>query len=124
MGLDLKAMETNEFTGSKVAAITFTGKLQKADYHRFIPEIDRLIEERGKIRIFLQLVDFRGWSAGALWEDVKFDVRHFDDIERLAVVGEHQWEEGLTHFAKPFTKAEIRYFDRRKIDEARKWIRS
>ena len=124
MGLDLKPMETHEFAGSNVAAITFAGKLQTPDYRKFFPEIERLMEEHGKTRIFLQLVDFRGWSASALWEDVKFDVRHFDDIERLAVVGDHKWQKGMPSFAKPFTKAEVRDFDRGQIDAARSWIRS
>jgi len=33
--------------------------------------------------------DFQGWDAGALLEDVKFDVKHFSDIEWLAFVGDN-----------------------------------
>jgi hypothetical protein len=56
--------------------------------------------------------DFHGWDAGALWEDAKFDLKHFADIERLAFVGEKKWEKGMAQFCRPFTKATIRYFDR------------
>ncbi len=31
---------------------------------------ERLIGEHGKIRILLEMHDFHGWEAGALWEDV------------------------------------------------------
>jgi len=28
---------------------------------------------------------FKGWTAGALWEDTKFAAKHFNDIDRIAV---------------------------------------
>jgi hypothetical protein len=69
------------------------------------------------------LHDFKGWTAGALWEDTKFAVKHFNDIDRLAVVGESKWQEGVTLFVKPFTSADVRYFEMEEIDQARQWIR-
>ncbi len=32
--------------------------------------------------------DFHGWDLHALWDDVKFAIRHCRDIERVALVGE------------------------------------
>ena len=40
--------------------------------------------------------DFHGWDAGALWEDIKFDLKHFSDIERVAMVGEKKWQKGMS----------------------------
>jgi hypothetical protein len=60
----------------------------------------------------------------ALWEDIKFDVKHFADIERLALVGESKWEAGMAVFCKPFTTAKIKYFDESKAAEAQEWIRA
>jgi len=57
-----------------------------------------------------------------VWEDTKFAVHHFRDIERLAVVGETKWQEGMTVFCKPFTTATIRYFDHSKASEASDWL--
>ena len=37
------------------------------------------------------MTGLHGWDAGALWEDIKFDIKHFADIERLAMVGEKKW---------------------------------
>ena len=67
---------------------------------------------------------FHGWEAGALWEDIKFDMKHYRDIERLALVGESKWEKGMSVFCKPFTTAKIRYFDSKDIDEACEWIKA
>jgi hypothetical protein len=47
--------------------------------------------------------DFHGWTAGALWQNIKFDAKDFSDVERLAMVGETKWQHGMTVFCKPFT---------------------
>ena len=52
----------------------------------------------------------------------KFDVKHFADIQRLAMVGDRKWEHGMAVFCKPFTTAKIRYFDEHEADQAAEWI--
>ena len=49
-------------------------------------------------------------------------MKHFRDIERLAVVGETKWEAGMAAFCKPFTSATIKYFDHTKAAEAKTWL--
>jgi hypothetical protein len=73
--------------------------------------------------MLVQMHEFHGWELGALWEDVKFDAKHFTDIERLALVGESKWEAGMAAFCRPFTTASIKYFDHSKEAEAETWIR-
>lgn len=106
----------------KILEIHVTGKLEKNDYERFLPRIESLIRAHGKVRMLLYLHEFRGWTVGALWKDIKFDMRHFNDIERLAIVGESKWQEGMAVFCKPFTTAEIKYFDHDQLPAARQWI--
>ena len=106
----------------KILVIKLTGKLAKEDYEQFAPEVDRLIKQHGKLRMLVQMRDFHGWTAGALWQDIKFDLKHFRQIERLALVGEKTWEHGMATFCKPFTTATIRYFDRSEAEQAEEWI--
>ncbi len=106
----------------KLLHVKATGKLTKQAYETFVPEVNKLIEEHGKLRILFELHDFHGWTAGALWEDLKFDWKHWRDIERLAIVGESKWEKGMAVFCKPFTTAKVRYFDRSQLDEAKAWL--
>jgi hypothetical protein len=87
-----------------------------------VPEFERLVRQYGKLRVRFDMTGFHGWDAGAAWEDFKFGVTHFADIERLAMVGEKKWQYGMATFCKPFTKATIRYFDQAHAAEARKWI--
>jgi len=97
------------------------GELSRADYEMFVPLMEKQIRQQGKIRLLVTLHDFDGWDAGALWEDLKWDANHFNDIQhiqRLAIVGE-KW---MTGFCRPFTTASLRYFTPAKLDQAREWL--
>lgn len=117
------AVELREEAAGKIMIINLSGKLTKEDYQHFIPEVERAIQQQGKVRMLVRMHDFHGWTAGALWEDLKFDWKHFSDVERLALVGETRWEAGMAAFCKPFTRATIRYFDISKADDALPWLR-
>jgi hypothetical protein len=106
----------------RILVIKLTGKLTKNDYEQFAPEVERLIKQHGKLRMLVQMHDFHGWTVGALWQDIKFDLKYFRQIERLALVGEKTWEHGMATFCKPFTTATIRYFDRSEAEQAEEWI--
>ena len=118
------SVELHEEADGKILALVISDKLTKEDYQQFVPAVERLIKKHKKIRVLCQMHDFHGWQMSALWEDIKFDVKHFADIERLALVGHSKWEAGMAVFCKPFTLAKIRYFDESKLAEAQEWIRA
>jgi SpoIIAA-like len=115
-------VEFKEELNGKLLDVRLTGELVKEDYEKFVPAVDRAVQQHGKIWMLVETHDFQGWTAGALWEDTKFALHHFRDIERLAVVGETKWEQGLATFCKPFTAAVVRYFDHTRATEARNWL--
>jgi hypothetical protein len=115
-------IETPENQG--LLTVKVSGKLTAENYETFVPKVEEMIERNGKLRIMLLMENFHGWNAGALWEDTKFAMKHFNDIERLAMVGDKKWEKGMATFCKPFTRAKIQYFDISEIEEAKKWATS
>ncbi len=115
-------IQVHEEDGGKIVVIEVSGKLVQADYEHLASEFERLVRRHGRLRVLFEMSDFHGWDASALWEDVKFDVKHFADIERLAMVGDARWQHGLATFWKPFTKATIRSFDHADTAAARKWL--
>ncbi len=122
MTMGFHEIQVEETPVGKIVTLTIKEKLRKKDYEEFVPQLESLMQDGSKIRLMVELDDFQGWTMGALWEDTKFATRHFNDIERLAVVGEARWEKGVTLFLKPFTKAQVRYFDIDNIGQARRWI--
>ena len=117
------AIRLSEEKDGKILNIHVFETLAKADYEHFMPEFERLVKKHGKLRILFDMTEFHGWEVSAFWEDIKFDIKHFADIERIAMVGEKRWHKGMALFCKPFTKASIRYFDQKDLEEARDWLR-
>jgi hypothetical protein len=115
-------IQFNEESGGKILAVHVSGKLAKSDYKNFVSEFERLVCEHGKLRILFDMAGFHGWEAGALWKDIEFDIRHFSDIERIAMVGEKAWQHGMASFCRLFTSAKIRYFDPTEVIAAREWL--
>jgi hypothetical protein len=115
-------IQLNEENDGKVLIVHVSGKLAKSDYELFMPEVERLVRLHGKLGMLFDMTNFHGWEASALWEDTKFAIKYFSDIEKLAMVGEKKWQQGMAMFGKPFTKATIRYFDHADVAEAMKWV--
>ena len=118
------SIELIEEDDGKVAVVEVRGNVTKRDYKMFVPKVECLLKEYGKIRMLMRICDVNGWTLGAMWEDFKFCVKHFWQIERLAVVGDRVWQHSAIILCRPFTTAPVRYFDRSESDEADYWIRS
>jgi hypothetical protein len=116
------SIQLHEENGGTLIVVQVSGTLVKADYEQFVPEFERLVQAHGKLRLLFDMAGFHGWELSAAWEDLKFGVKHFADIERLAMVGEKKWQQGMAKFCKPFTQAQVRYFDHKDAAEARKWL--
>lgn len=106
----------------RIFGVKLSGKLHDADYQEFVPAVDAAIEKQGKLRLLAQFHDFHGWDLHALWDDTKFSTTHCTKIERIALVGEKKWEEWMAKVCKPFTMAQLRYFDVTQLDAAWQWL--
>lgn len=115
-------IQLSEENDGRILVIQVTGKLVKTDYPGFVAEFERLLRKHGKLRILFDITGLDGWDAGAAWEDIKFDVKHFADISRLAMVGDRKWQQAMAEFFKLFTKATSRYFTQAASAEARRWL--
>lgn len=98
-----------------------SGKLRDEDYETFVPRVDEAVAREGKVRMVAWFHDFEGWDAHALWDDIRFATTHCNKIDRLALVGEKKWEKWMAKVCKPFTRAEVKYFDVSELDAAWNW---
>ncbi len=107
-----------------ILGFKLSGKLHDEDYRTFVPLVEAAVEAHGKVRIFVQFEDFHGWDMHALWDDIKFATRYCFSIERVAIVGDRTWEEWMAKVCKPFTRAQVRYFDVADVEAAWAWTRA
>ena len=115
-------IEMKKGNGSRILDVVLIGRLVKTDYSSLIATFQQLIKMHGTIRVLLDMTQFHGWDAGGMWEEIKFDLKHLAEMDRLAVIGEKPWQHAIAAFAKPFTPATIRYFDGIEAAQAQAWI--
>ena len=114
----------DEFVHGRVLEVNLHGKLAQRDFDQVVPETERLIERYGKIRILVTLHDFEGWDLRAMWEEIKWEAKHFNHVERIAIVGDARWHKRMANLCGPFTTACVRYFNLDSLDEAYQWVDS
>ena len=117
----MPALEIEQLSPSTLA-LHIHGKLEKEDYQRFVPLAEESIKSHGKVNLLIKISNFQGWSPAALWEDLKFDVRHYSDVSRLALVGNDSSQEWLATLSKPFTGAEVKFYGENETDAAQQWV--
>jgi universal stress protein A len=108
--------------GSTVA-FRLSGKLSHADYQAFLPRLESLIEEEGRLSVLLELDDFHGWDLEAAWDDFRFGMEHQTDFARIAMVGQGLLQRWMAIMAKPFVNGEVRFFERDDLGAAWDWLR-
>ena len=117
-------IELREDPSAQFLVLEVQGKLEHADYEKLIPRLEAWLAEHGSIRCLVDMREFHGVELRAIWDELRFDVRHAGDMERCGVLGDRRWEAWLTQLSKAlFRSAEIRYFHEGECEVAIEWLR-
>jgi hypothetical protein len=60
------SVELKELDNGKLLEVHLTGKLVKTDYETFLPAVERLVKQHGKLLMLVEFNDFPGWTRSAL----------------------------------------------------------
>ena len=92
--------------------MTIKGKLTHQDYAIMIPIIEDTIKNtpNPKIKILVNALELEGWELEAMWDDLKFGLKHNKEFDKIAYVGTKTWEEYGVKLSNWFTSGELKYF--------------
>jgi hypothetical protein len=116
-------IKINDQNNSNIIETVAEGKLNEQDYEKLIPFLENKIKEFGKISWYFEVNNFDGWTVKAMWKDAKFDIKHRNEFEKIAIVGNKKWHELMSDILKPFTDAEIKYYGSENKEAAKQWIK-
>ncbi|MBC2604955.1 STAS/SEC14 domain-containing protein [Pelagicoccus albus] len=123
MSVGTHEVKVKTWADGKVVELNVHGKLTEKDCEEFIPVIDAGVELHGQVRLLFNCEGFEGWTMGGMLEDIKFGLHHYNAIFRLAIVGDKKWEKAMATAVRPFTKADVNYYDITELELARAWLR-
>ena len=81
------------------------------------------MESDQRIALLIELDDFHGADLAAIKDDFTFGLKHADSFEKVAIVGEKKWQKWMTLFSSPILKSDVKYFDRKALQDAWNWLR-
>lgn len=105
-------------------ALKVTGKLKQADYDEIMPLLKEKLQQYSKIRWYLELEHFEGWTIKSFYQEITFDLKNASRFEMIAIVGDKEWEKWMAEISKFFTMAEVKFYKPENKGEAMAWIQS
>lgn len=117
-------IEILQMLPNNVVGFTARGEVTANDYETvLIPEVESRLNQSDKVRIFCYLgPEFSGFSAGAMWDDLKMALRHLKSWEKIAVVTDKRWiNSGVSTFQNVIP-CPIIVFNNEQYDQAKTWI--
>ncbi|MBT0962618.1 SpoIIAA family protein [Denitromonas iodatirespirans] len=107
-----------------VVGVSASGQVDAADYETvLIPAIDAAHEKHDQIRLLYEVgPQFTGFTAAAMWDDIKVGIAHFRAWEKIAVVTDHTWIANMTRMFGFAIPCPVKIFLGEALAEAKTWI--
>jgi hypothetical protein len=98
------------------------GKLTLADCLGLRPRLEECLQRRRVLRLLLDMEEPHAWKLGAVWESARFELSHYTQIERIAILGGSGRERLMARIHWFLTAATIRCFPRQRREQACRWL--
>ncbi len=107
-----------------VVGIIASGAVTASDYETVLmPAVRSALAEHGGIRLIYQLGPaFSGFSAGAMWDDLKLGLSHLRAWRRIAVITDLDWVTRSTRLFDFAMPCPVKVFPNGALGKAKKWI--
>jgi phage host-nuclease inhibitor protein Gam len=106
-----------------VIGFRMSGKIAARDLEQVTGTIEAKLRDHAKVSVYAEVESFDGMSLDALWHDLKFTLRHFQDVEKEAIVTDREWLTGLAGLGSVFAAGEVRVFPTERKPEALAWVK-
>jgi hypothetical protein len=111
---------------ANVVAVEAHGEVTGDDYEKVIvPAIESALKEQEKIRFLYHVgPDFTGYTAAAIWDDMKIGAHHWKAFERCAVVTDVRWISDTVRAFRFLMPCPVMVFRNDEMARATAWLTS
>jgi len=107
-----------------ILGILVSGKVTKEDYDRLNPLMEGLKAKNGKIKLLLNIKEFKWPTTKAMWEDLKMGFNYLGTIKAIAVISDKEWlEETAEVVGTIIPKLKVEGFEPDEHTEAVEWLK-
>ncbi len=106
--------------------VTMPAKLAAEDVAQLAGQLDRLIAQRGHIRLLIDLTKFGGWenleAMGAHLDQLKLMPERARHIERIAVIIGYPWQQQFLQMLRSVMPTQVQAFEANEEAAAAQWL--
>ena len=111
---------TMDRSSGDVLGYTISGDVTGSDYETLVPAIAAAIGEHGSVCLLLDLTGFHWEKVSAWGADLHFGKQFHDKIDKMAIVGNKNWQRHLASLSSPFYAKQAQFFET--DDDAWTWL--
>lgn len=116
-------IEVIEEAEDEVVVVKVSGIVTRKNMEAAVPQLERIMEERAPLRLYVDLVGLDRFEPSGLWEELKFQFRHRDEIARAAFVVNSPGEQWARWLGELLVSGVAREFQVGEEPQARAWLR-
>jgi hypothetical protein len=107
-----------------VVGVSISGTIDSEDYETtLIPLIDAAVERFDMVAMLLVFgEEFRGYTAAAAWDDMRFGVSNFNSFRRIAIVSDNEWLRNGATAMTYLMPGRSKGFAVEDLEEAKEWV--
>ncbi|NGY03735.1 STAS/SEC14 domain-containing protein [Solimonas terrae] len=107
-----------------VLGVSASGHVDADDYRQvLIPAVEASLAKHTKLRLlFVTAPSFKGYSAGAMWEDAKLGFHHLTHWRKAAIVSDVRWLRSAVAAFAFAIPCPVQLFRGDQLDEAKAWL--
>ena len=108
---------------TNIASVHFSDTLTADDYEAFRLTLRDEMRAHTTIRVLFEIEDVEGWEDEDQWDDLAFDMRQVEDVDKVAIVGDDPWEPLVDKIKLLFPSSLIQTCEDADREEGVEWLR-
>lgn len=117
-----------QYEEEHVAGFRWEGKFDKKAFKQSLVQFLPELQMRPNLNLYFEIVNLPEVEAKAIWEEIKFDVRNFTDlqskIEKVALVTDMSWIRNMAEASSTVVPGiSLKAFKFEEAEAAKIWIK-
>ncbi len=106
-----------------IIGFSLEGKITEGEIEALGKMAEEKLKTYDKIRLYAEIENLEGYdSANAFFDDMKYTLKFWNDIEKAAFVADQNWIDSATSLADLFTKGDMKHFPKAEKTLAMQWL--
>ncbi len=115
-------VEPIDLPNDRVVAYRFSGQLTADEIKSVADLLDKKTDHPEILRFYAEYTQTDGITPKAIWEDLKFDLSHLTDFDKVAFVMDSDVLGLSAQLANLIPGLNVKYFKPDEKEQARQWV--